>query len=143
LLSGADTGSASALLDVAIPAGVGPAPHIHAREDEVCLIKHGTFQFFMDGLCLQAGPGATLYLPKRHVHSFKNIAQSDGELLLFVYPAGLDRYFREIRDLHFEMPQDRNKLFELSENKYGITYLPDHDFHAGMCTVVDAERELR
>jgi mannose-6-phosphate isomerase-like protein (cupin superfamily) len=138
LLSGAETGDASALIDVYIPASVGPGAHIHTREDEVYLIKSGTFQFFMDGICLQAGPGATLYLPKRHVHAFKNITQSSGELLLFVYPAGLDRYFREIHDLQLTMPQDRNKLFELSENKYGITYFPGHDFHAGVCRVVEA-----
>ena len=37
----------------------GPPPHIHTREDEVYLVKRGTFQFFMDGICRQAGPGAT------------------------------------------------------------------------------------
>jgi len=31
--------------------------HIHSREDEVYLIKSGTFQFLMDGVCLQAEPG--------------------------------------------------------------------------------------
>jgi mannose-6-phosphate isomerase-like protein (cupin superfamily) len=136
LLSGTSTGNASALLDVTIPANVGPAPHIHTREDEVYLIKRGTFQFYMDGVCLQAGPGATLYLPKRHLHAFKNITPTEGELLLFVYPAGLDRYFREIHDLHLTMPQDRDKLFALSEEKYGITYSPGHDFHAGTCKPV-------
>jgi mannose-6-phosphate isomerase-like protein (cupin superfamily) len=95
LLSGADTGNASALLDVSIPASVGPAPHIHTRDDEVYLIKSGVFRFYMDGICLEAGPGATFYLAKRHMHAFKNIRQTPGELLLFVYPAGLDRYCRE------------------------------------------------
>jgi hypothetical protein len=36
------------------------------------------------------------------------------------------------------MPEDQHKLFELSESKYGITYLPGYDIHAGACPVVDA-----
>jgi hypothetical protein len=34
------------------------------------------------------------------------------------------------------MPQDFNKLNELSNTKYGINHVRDHDFHAGACTIV-------
>jgi mannose-6-phosphate isomerase-like protein (cupin superfamily) len=137
-LGGADTGSSSALLDIRIPANAGPPPHIHTREDEVYLIKQGTFQFFMDGICLQAGPGATVYMPKGHMHTFKNIAKHAGEQLLFVYPAGLEQFFREVHDLGLKMPQDFDRLNELSNDKYGINHVPGHDFHAGTCTGVAA-----
>lgn len=133
LLSGDDTGGTSALLDVHIPANSGPRPHIHTREDEVYLIKQGTFQFFMDGVCWQAGPGASLHLAKMHAHTFKNVGQNPGELLLFVYPAGLDRYFREVHDMGLKMPKDLDRLNALSEQKYGLRYLPGYDFHAGAC----------
>jgi mannose-6-phosphate isomerase-like protein (cupin superfamily) len=138
LLAGTDTGGSSALLDVLIPASAGPPPHIHAREDEVYVIKRGTFQFFMDGICLQAGPGTTLYMPKGHMHTFKNISAHTGEQLLFVYPAGLEQFFRDVHDLGLKMPQDFNKLNELSNAKYGINHVPGHDFHAGACTAVAA-----
>ena len=138
LLAGADTGGSSALLAMRVPANAGPPAHIHTREDEVYLIKRGTFQFFMDGICLQAGPGATVYMPKGHMHTFKNIAKHAGEQLLFVYPAGLEQLFREVHDLGLKMPQDLNKLNELSNSKYGINLVPDHDFHAATCTVVAA-----
>jgi mannose-6-phosphate isomerase-like protein (cupin superfamily) len=136
LQSGADTGGTSALLDIHIPANGGPPPHIHTREDEVYLIKHGTFQFFMDGICRQVGPGATIYMPKGHMHTFKNIAKDSGEQLLFVYPAGLEQFFREVHDLNLKMPQDFTKLNELSNSKYGINHVPGHDFHAPSCSVV-------
>ena len=138
LLAGVDTASSSALLDIRVPANAGPPPHIHTREDEVYLIKRGTFQFFMDGICLQAGPGATVYMPKGHMHTFKNIAHQAGEQLLFVYPAGLEQFFREVHDLGLKMPQDFNALNSLSNSKYGINHVPGHDFHAGVCTVVAA-----
>jgi mannose-6-phosphate isomerase-like protein (cupin superfamily) len=136
LQSGADTDGSSALLDIRVPANGGPPPHIHTREDEIYLVKSGTFQFFMDGMCRQAGPGAALYMPKAHMHSFRNIAKVTGEQLLFVYPAGLEQFFREVHDLNLKMPEDFSKLNELSNTKYGINHVPDHDFHAGVCTMV-------
>jgi mannose-6-phosphate isomerase-like protein (cupin superfamily) len=106
LVSGADTGGASALLDIKIPSNSGPPAHIHSREDEVYVIKSGTFQFLMDGVCLQAEPGATVYMPKGHFHTFKNISKLAGEQLMFVYPAGIEQFFREVHELGLKMPED-------------------------------------
>jgi len=138
LQSATDTGGTSALLDLLIPANSGPPPHIHTREDELYVIKRGTFQFFMDGICRQAGPGAAFYMPKGHMHMFKNVAKETGEQLLFIYPAGLEQFFREVHDLDFKMPQDFNKMNELSNRKYGINHEPGHDFHAGPCEIINA-----
>jgi len=141
LQSATDTGGTSALLDLLIPANSGPPPHIHTREDELYVIKRGTFQFFMDGICRQAGPGATFYMPKGHMHMFKNVAKESGEQLLFIYPAGLEQFFREVHDLDFKMPQDFNKMNELSNRKYGVNHEPGHDFHAGPCEIIKAVKE--
>ena len=94
----------------------------------------------MDGICLQAGPGATLYMRKGHMPTFKKSAKHAGEQLLFVYPTGLDQFFRGVHDLGLKMPQDFNKRNELSNGEYGINYVPGHDFHVGACTEVNATR---
>jgi len=138
LVSGAQTAGRYCLVDMLVPDGGGPPPHIHSREDEVYLIKRGTFQFFMDGICLQAEPGATVYMPKGHTHGFKNISKRAGEQLMFVYPAGLEQFFLDVHNLDLKMPRDFDKLNELSNSKYGINHLPGYDFHAGTCTVVTA-----
>lgn len=138
LIAGTDTGGASALLDFQIPSNAGPPAHIHTREDEVYFIKRGTFRFLMDGVCLQAGPGTSVYLPKGHFHTFKNISKQTGEQLMFVYPAGIEQFFWEVHELNLKMPQDFQKLNELSNSKYGINSVPDHDFHAGHCKIVKA-----
>lgn len=138
LISGSNTDGASALLDIQIPSNSGPPAHIHSREDEVYFIKSGTFQFLMDGVCLQAGPGASVYMPKGHFHTFKNISNQVGEQLMFVYPAGLEQFFWEVHELNLKMPQDFPKLNALSNSKYGINHVPDHDFHAGICTTITA-----
>jgi mannose-6-phosphate isomerase-like protein (cupin superfamily) len=138
LVSGADTAGASALLDVQIPSNAGPPAHIHSREDEVYFIKSGTFQFLMDGVCLQAGPRTSVYMPKGHFHTFKNISKQAGEQLMFVYPAGIEQFFWEVHKLELKVPQDFQKLNELANSKYGINLVPDHDFHAGTCKIVKA-----
>jgi mannose-6-phosphate isomerase-like protein (cupin superfamily) len=138
LISGAETAGASALLDIQIPSNAGPPAHIHSREDEVYFIKSGTFQFLMDGVCLQAGPGTSVYMPKGHFHTFKNISKQAGEQLMFVYPAGIEQFFWEVHELNLKMPQDFQKLNQLANSKYGINHVPDHDFHAGTCTIVNA-----
>jgi mannose-6-phosphate isomerase-like protein (cupin superfamily) len=138
LISGADTGGASALMEVKIPSNAGPPAHIHSREDEVYFIKTGTFQFLMDGVCLQAGPGTSVYMPKGHFHTFKNISKQVGEQLMFVYPAGIEQFFWEVHERDLKMPQDFLKLNDLANSKYGINLVPDHDFHAGTCEVVKA-----
>ncbi len=136
LLSGADTGGTSATMKVQIPAHAGPPAHIHTREDEVYVINHGTFQFLMDGVCVQAGPGDSVYMPKGHIHTFVNVGPHAGEQLLIVYPAGLEQFFLEVHNLGFKMPQDLAKLNELSNGKYGLNLLPGHDFKAGKCQKV-------
>ena len=141
LLAGADTGGTSALLDIHIPKNSGPPAHIHSREDEVYLIKSGTFEFLMDGECLQAGPGTSVYMPKGHFHTFKNVSKQAGEQLMFVYPAGLEQMFWEVHQLNLTMPQDFQKLYELANGKYGIKLVPDHDFHAGTCKVLKPLRQ--
>ena len=136
LLSGADTGGTSATMKLQTPAHGGPPPHIHTREDEVYIIHSGTFQFFMDGVCLQAGPGTSVYMPKGHTHTFKNISNHTGEQVLFAYPAGLEQFFLEVHELGLNVPEDFAKLNELSNSKYGINLLPGHDFKAGDCKKV-------
>ena len=135
LISGAETANASALLDMHIPSKAGPPAHIHSREDEVYLIKRGTFQFLMDGVCLQAGPGTSVYMPKGHFHTFKNISRQTGEQLMFVYPAGIEQFFWKVSEMAPAMPKDFPKLSELAHS-YGIDLVPDHEFHPGACQIL-------
>jgi hypothetical protein len=90
----------------------------------------------MDGVCLQAEPGATVFMPKGHVHTFKIISRQAGEQLMFVYPAGIEQFLCEVHELGLKMPQDFQKLNELANSKYGINHVPDLDFHAGTCKIV-------
>jgi hypothetical protein len=47
-----------AVVSMAVPPSGGPPAHRHSREDEVFAIKAGSYRFLMDGVCIDAGPGA-------------------------------------------------------------------------------------
>jgi quercetin dioxygenase-like cupin family protein len=42
--SGEDTGGAFTLIEVLVPPGSGPPPHIHRREDEMFYVLAGEFE---------------------------------------------------------------------------------------------------
>ncbi len=86
---------------------------------------------------MQAGRGTTLYMPKGHFHTFKNISKQTGVQLMFVYPAGIEQFFWEIHAQNLQVPQDFPTLNELANTKYGINLVPDHNFHAGACKIVN------
>lgn len=53
------------------------------------------------------------------VHTFRNAGSTTGKMLVFVTPAGLEKYLEEISTL--SMPGDRAKLLAISE-RYGIAF---------------------
>jgi len=49
--------------------------------------------------CVQAEPGATVFMPKGHVHTFKNISKQAANNSCLVYPAGIEQFFWEVHEL--------------------------------------------
>jgi quercetin dioxygenase-like cupin family protein len=62
--SGEDTGGAYALIEMVLPPGSGPPPHIHEREEESFYILEGTLQFQVGGESVTAGAGAYVKTPR-------------------------------------------------------------------------------
>ncbi len=48
----------------------------------------GNFEFLVDDRTVECGPGTFLHLPKGTVHTFRNIGEVDGKLLVTISPAG-------------------------------------------------------
>jgi quercetin dioxygenase-like cupin family protein len=125
--SGADTGGAFTLIEVLVPAGSGPPPHIHRREDEAFYILEGEFEVHIDEHRHTAGPGSWVTLAKGSLHHFKNIGSTKGKMLILATPAGLDQFFleagREATDTLPEsgavQPGDIERLLAIAP-KYGV-----------------------
>lgn len=93
---GEETGNAYALIEAVIQPNNGTPPHTHSHEDEAFYIQDGEIQFELDTETVMASPGTFLHSPKGQRHSFKNIGTTPAKMLIWVTPAGLEKFFAEI-----------------------------------------------
>ena len=68
----------------------------------------------------KAEPGAAVHANRGSIHTFRNAGNTSGKMLVFIAPAGLEKYLEEISTL--PMPADLPQLLAISE-RYGITFV--------------------
>lgn len=74
--------------------GGGPPLHRHGIDDEFFYVIEGRFRFVLDGREAEAGPGSFIAAPRGSLHTFGNIGDTPGRLLIITSPAGLEEPFR-------------------------------------------------
>jgi len=111
------TGGAYAVLEQQIPVGHGPALHVHRHETEIFYVLEGQFEITLGDQKILATTGAMVVAPRDIPHTFRNVGQQDGRLLLTVIPGRFANFFLEV---------DR---------------VPDHDAEAirALCAKYDVE----
>lgn len=119
LVSGEMTGGLSTTLTQTSPPGGGPPPHLHLNEDETFFVLKGEYEFLRDGEWLPIARGETVLAKRGSVHTFRNAGTTTGKILVFVTPAGMDKYLEKISPL--TIPQDMADLLATSE-RYGISF---------------------
>ena len=94
------TGGAYSLFEVVSEPGGGPPPHVQHREDETFYVLEGEYEFLDDGRTTRVGKGSLVYVPKGTLHTYKNIDDKPGRMLVSQTPGGLhERFFEEIGEL--------------------------------------------
>jgi mannose-6-phosphate isomerase-like protein (cupin superfamily) len=94
--TGKQTNSQFTLIEQVVHPQSGPPPHVHHREDEVFYVLNGKFSFLSGDKQGVFDTGATIYIPKGTLHTFKNIDEQKGRLLVLITPAGLEEFFYAI-----------------------------------------------
>jgi quercetin dioxygenase-like cupin family protein len=122
-VSAAETGGSYAVMEETTAPGGGPPPHIHHGEDEMFYVIEGKFEITVDGKSHVAGVGGVAFLPKDVPHSFKNVGDKDGRLLITVVPGGFEKFFEECDATKVRIPQDMPMLMSLAA-KYKLEFLP-------------------
>ncbi len=89
------TGWAYSLFEVEVGAGGGERPHIQHREDEYLYVLEGRFDFVVEGVETEAGPGAHLYVSKGALHAYENAGDAAGRLIVVHTPGGPQERFVE------------------------------------------------
>jgi quercetin dioxygenase-like cupin family protein len=132
LVTGEETGGAYFAMEALVPAGGGPPPHIHTREDETFYVLEGEIEFLLGEETILAGPGDFVNVPRQTVHRFLNVGAETARLILTFTPAGIDRWFAEILDAApneirpEDVPDNVEEVaarYVATASAYGITFV--------------------
>jgi quercetin dioxygenase-like cupin family protein len=111
--------------------GFGPPPHIHYREDEGFYVVESEYEFDLDGELLRAERGDFVHAPRGGRHSYRNVGEAAGQLLMLYAPGGLEGLFLEVGEPVSDPaerpkgPPDPGRLLERAP-AYGLEFLvPD------------------
>ncbi len=94
---GEETGGAFTLFEEATEPQDRAPPHLHHEEDQAFYVLEGDHEFVCGGETFAAKPGAFVYVPRGTVHSFENVGETPGRLLILSTPAGgTEGFFFEV-----------------------------------------------
>lgn len=91
-----ETGGAYAILEQHIPAQHGPPLHVHRHETEIFYVLEGEFEITVGTDKIPASKGAMAVCPRDIPHTFRNVGNEEGKLLLTVIPGNFAHYFLEV-----------------------------------------------
>lgn len=128
---GEETGEAYALFEVIVAPQGGTPPHRHSHESESFYIQDGEIEFQLDDRTVVATPGTFLHSPKGQVHRFTNTTATSAKLLIWVTPAGFEKFMAEVgKAANGQItagvplsPEDLDKILTTAP-KYGIEIIP-------------------
>ncbi len=85
--------SAGALEVIELGPG-SPPPHIHHAHEECFYVIEGVYEFTIGVEQFEAHAGSVVFVPRGTPHSFRRA--ENARALVFVTPAGLEGFFREL-----------------------------------------------
>jgi mannose-6-phosphate isomerase-like protein (cupin superfamily) len=88
-----DVDGAFTIVEALVPPRVGPPLHYHEEREEVFEVLHGILRFHCAGEEFEAGPGTTVVIPRRAIHSWVNVGSETARVLFTFVPGGADDFF--------------------------------------------------
>lgn len=128
---GEETGEAYALWEVVVAPQGGTPLHRHNRENESFYVQEGEIEFHLDDRTIVATPGTFLHSPKGQLHQFTNTTSKPAKLLVWVTPAGFEKFIAEVGKAATGSitpapplsPEELNHILTTAP-KYGIEIIP-------------------
>jgi mannose-6-phosphate isomerase-like protein (cupin superfamily) len=117
-----ETGGVYSIVENTLAPQDGPPPHVHHNEDEIFYVIEGEFEIRCGERTFRAAPGALAVLPRNVPHSFRNVGEGEGRLLVTVTPGGFEKFFEEVSRELPTMPPDVAKLKEIGR-KYNLEFI--------------------
>lgn len=132
LVSNLETGNEYAVFEENVPPLGGPPPHMHPDEEIFYVVK-GEFEFILNDIqnSFKALAGSVVHVPSNALHTFKNVGNTPGKMIVLLSPGKLLDYFRVIGvkvDETTELP-DLTKVPDVSKLDISkvFEYAPAHN----------------
>jgi len=115
-LSSTDTNGAYAIVESVAAPGCSPPMHLHRNEEEHFVVLAGTYRILIEDKMFDAPVGSSVTVPRGSRHSWRNISNETGRLLIILTPGAFDKCIQTIRD----SPADQ--MLEIAA-RYGVSSL--------------------
>ena len=132
-LTGQETAGKYSVWEIKVPSQSGPPSHYHLNLEEGFHILEGEFSFQYNGKVVNANANSFIHVQRQIVHTYKNIGNGMGRLLVIGLPAGFENFIEElgvpiVDEKSFippagSTPRDIRRIIEISK-KHGIIFVP-------------------
>jgi quercetin dioxygenase-like cupin family protein len=93
-LAGDETNGEVTIMEMTVPAGMGPPPHTHAGSESVHVLE-GTLRAHINQEMVEGGPGSDFYYPAGTLETFEPASDTVRILVTYI-PGGIDKFFAEM-----------------------------------------------
>ena len=121
-VTGDDTGGAFDYFIVQVAPKSGPPLHVHHFQEETIHIQKGHFKIRIGDEIFFLSEGGFAYLPSKVPHTFLNLTDEPGEVIVVYTPGGGHHFYEELGPLTRNGHPDRTLVAQVFE-KYGMTLL--------------------
>jgi quercetin dioxygenase-like cupin family protein len=94
--SGEATSNSLAVVEMRLPAGFAPPPHVHHNEDEAFYLISGQIEAQIGEQRFTASQGAFLWLPRDVQHGFIVTGDQPCTILTITTPSGFERFVADV-----------------------------------------------
>jgi quercetin dioxygenase-like cupin family protein len=91
-VSSAESDGAMTVMELWMPAGMGPPPHTHAGSETVYVLE-GRLRYHIAGEVHDGAPGSIFHIPAGTLENFEPVEES--RILITYAPGGIEQFFAE------------------------------------------------
>ena len=94
-VTGEDTAGALDFFMVEVAGGDGPPLHVHHTRDEAIFVLRGRFKVAVGDEMYDCAEGGFVYMPAGLPHTFLNLTDDEGEIIVLYTPGGGHTFYQE------------------------------------------------
>ena len=121
-VTGEDTGGAFDYFIVEVAPKGGPPLHVHHNQEETIHVLKGRYKVRIGDEIFYLDEGGFAYLPSKVPHTFLNLTDEGGEVIIVYTPGGGHKFYEELGPLTRNGKPDPKVVAQLFE-KYDMTLL--------------------